>query len=108
MAEQVTVTVTGKPVTNAVKRVSPWETSKDTWQYVTIPELDVYGHPYGNVSINEHVFEAGQKHYVPAEVADEINRILKSHDEYLLHLLQPRKRKAVIAQVNKNSAWRGG
>jgi hypothetical protein len=86
-----------------VKRVNPWDTPKDTWQYVTIPERDIYDHPFGNISVNEHVFKAGAKHYVPAEVADEVNRIMKAHEEYLLQLLQPRKRRAVLAQINKNS-----
>lgn len=108
MAEQnVTVTVTGKPVSSTVKRQNPWETSKDTWQYVTVPATDIYDHPFGDISINEHVFKSGEKHYVPAEVAEEMNRLIKNHEAYLLQLLQPRKRQAVLAQVNKNASGGG-
>lgn len=104
VADNVTVTVTGKAVNPDAKRHDPFATPKDKWQYITIPEKDIYDHPFGSLAINEHVFEAGMKHFVPPDIAKELQRLITTREAYLMQLLQPRKRAAVLAQVNKNSA----
>lgn len=67
----------------------PWETSQDTWQYVTIPEDNPLGHKFPTIRLNKYNFEPGQTYKVPVPVAATVNDRIKVYNRSCVRLLQP-------------------
>jgi len=42
-----------------------WLSPKETWEYVTVPEEDPLGKGYPDISLNKHVFSAGETYNLP-------------------------------------------
>jgi hypothetical protein len=76
---------------NYKEPVDPWTTDESTWQYVTIPDEDPLGKEYCKVSLNKHVFEAGQTYKVPPQVADYVRDRVKVYNRSCVRLLQPNR-----------------
>lgn len=71
--------------------VDVWTTDETTWQFVTIPDEDPLGKEFPNVSINKHVFMAGQTYKVPGVIADYVRDRVKVFNRSCVRLLQPNR-----------------
>jgi len=71
--------------------VDAWTTDETTWQYVTLPDEDPLGKEFPIVSLNKHVFEAGQTYKVPPQVADYVRERVKVFNRSCVRLLQPNR-----------------
>jgi len=71
--------------------VDAWLTPKETWEYVTIPDEDPLGKGFPNISLNKHVFEAGQTYNLPLQVAAYVKERIKLFNRSCVRLLQPNR-----------------
>jgi hypothetical protein len=69
--------------------VDPWETPKETWQYVTLPEEDPLGKPFPTIRLNKTEFAKGQTYQVPPQVATYVNDRVKVFNRSCVRLFQP-------------------
>lgn len=76
-----------------VEKISAWDTPRETWEYVTVPEEDPLGKEFPRVTLSgpkqEHVFLAGQTYHVPSEVAAYVKDRVKVFNRGCVRLLQP-------------------
>lgn len=86
------------------KRVDPWETPKETWEYFSIPTETPLGEPHDNFSINHRTFKAGQTYLVPKEVADYLKERLRVYTKESVRRLQPNRDVTAEHAVNFGSA----
>lgn len=91
-----------KPVVET--KPSAWETPKETWQYVTIPEEDPLGKEFAPIGLNKDRFLAGQTYHVPAEVATYINDRIKVFNRSCVRLLQPNIDQKAVRDVAAGTA----
>lgn len=61
---------------------------RTNWQYVEIPDVDIFDKPFQGLSINGYKFERGNKYFVAPEVAQEIARIIKVNEKADRRILQ--------------------
>lgn len=71
------------------KPVDAWETPKETWEFVTVPDEDPLGKTFPNISLNKHIFEAGQTYNLPPQVAAYVKDRIKVFNRSCVRLLQP-------------------
>lgn len=63
---------------------------KKDWEYVTIPEKDLFDNKNPGFDINTYHFDAGT-HFVPPDLASEIKRIVQVAMDADIRILQPKK-----------------
>lgn len=85
-----------KPVVND----DPWMTSKDTWQYVTVPEEDPLGSDFPTITLNKITFHRGQTYQVPPQVAAFVNERIKVYNRGCVRLLQPNVDRVALREVS--------
>lgn len=88
----------------ATAKVDPWETPKETWEYITIPKETALGDPHDDLSINQRKFEAGKKYLVPKEVAEFLTERLFIYNKECVRRLQPTRDYASERAVSYGSA----
>jgi hypothetical protein len=66
-----------------------YETPRETWQYITIPDEDPLGKAFPSIYLNKEKFEAGQVYNVPAQIASFVNERIKIFNRSCVRLLQP-------------------
>lgn len=66
-----------------------WESPKETWQYVNIPDEDPLGKKFATISMNSHKFEAGRTYQLPAPVAVYVLDRIKQYNKACVRVLQP-------------------
>lgn len=71
------------------------------WQWVEIPDHDLFGEAHTGVSVNFDKFTPG-KYYVSPELASELKRLLQNRLEGDMRVLQPRQ-DMKMAQIMRNS-----
>jgi hypothetical protein len=84
-----------------VVKVDP--NDKSLWEYVEIPETDLFDQPFGTIQINFIDYAPG-KHFVNAELAGEIRRLLKQRQVGDLRVLRPtqdKKMQEIMARSGK-------
>src|ERR1700686_2302752 len=96
-----------------VEPVDAWDTAKETWEYVTVPEEDALGKEFPRVTLSgphtEHAFEAGQTYHVPAEVAAYVKDRIKVFNRGCVRLIQSNlDTKAQLAVAEHGSARAAG
>jgi hypothetical protein len=74
-----------------VAAVDAWETDQTNWEFVTIPDEDPLGKEFPIVSINKHVFEAGETYKVPPPIAAYVRDRVKVFNRSCVRLLQPNR-----------------
>lgn len=79
-----------------------WDTPKETWQFVTIPEEDSLGGPFPRISLNKEYFEAGKTYQVPAQIASYVLDRIKVHNRASVRLLQPNVDMKAIGDINNS------
>jgi hypothetical protein len=93
--------------------VPAWETPKETWEYVSVPEEDALGKTFPRVTLSgphtEHAFEAGQTYHVPAQVAEYVKDRIKVFNRGCVRLIQSNlDTKAQLAVAQHGSASAAG
>jgi hypothetical protein len=63
-------------------------TSRETWQYVTLPQEDPLGKPFPTIRLNKEAFEAGQTYQIPAPIAAYVNDRIKKFNRSCVRLYQ--------------------
>ena len=64
--------------------------NKDNWEWVEIPDHDLFGEEHTGVSVNFEAFTPG-KYFVSPEMAGEIKRLLANRMRGDIRVLQPRQ-----------------
>ena len=75
--------------------------NKDNWEWVEVPDTDLFGEPHTGVSINFEQFAPG-KYFVSPEMAGEIRRLLGNRLRGDMRVLQPRQ-DMVMARIMQKS-----
>src|SRR6266550_1427988 len=74
---------------------------KNNWEWVEIPDTDIFGEAHTGVSINFESFLPG-KYFVSPEMAFEVKRLLANRMRGDIRVLQPRQ-DAVMARIMAKS-----
>ncbi len=74
---------------------------KNNWQWVEIPDHDLFGEPHTGVSVNFEQFLPG-KYFVSPEMAGEVKRLLANRMRGDIRVLQPRQ-DVVMARIMAKS-----
>jgi hypothetical protein len=88
-----------KPVTN----VDPWKTSKETWQYVSIPDEDPTGMAFPTITLNKITFAPGQTYQVPLPVALYVKDRVKAYTKSVTRLFSPVVDRVALREVSVGS-----
>lgn len=56
----------------------PSEKDKSKWEWVSMPETDIFDKPQQKASINGIDFERGNRYFMPPDWATELRRIIKT------------------------------
>jgi hypothetical protein len=75
--------------------------NKDLWEWVEIPDTDLFGEDHTGVSVNFEQFLPG-KHFVSPEMATEVRRLLANRMRGDIRVLQPRQDQ-VMARIMAKS-----
>ena len=75
--------------------------NKDNWEWVEIPDVDLFGEDHTGVSVNFEQFLPG-KYFVSPEMASEVRRLLANRMRGDIRVLQPRQ-DAVMARIMAKS-----
>lgn len=71
--------------------------NKDLWEWVEIPDTDLFGEEHTGVSVNFEQFKPG-KYFVSPEMAFEVKRLLANRMRGDIRVLQP-KQDVVMARI---------
>jgi hypothetical protein len=74
---------------------------KNNWEWVEVPDVDLFGEEHTGVSVNFEAFTPG-KYFVSPEMAGEIKRLLANRMRGDIRVLQPRQ-DAVMARIMAKS-----
>ena len=74
---------------------------KAQWEWVEVPDHDLFGEPHTGVSINFEQFGPG-RYFVSPEMASEIKRLLENRQRGDIRVLQPRQ-DVKMAQIMSRS-----
>lgn len=91
------VVTTGKSAAEIAKS----NQDKSQWEWVEIPDTDLFGEPHTGVSVNFEKFLPGRYHVSP-EMAFEIKRLIANRQRGDIRVLQPRQ-DVVMAQIMSRS-----
>jgi hypothetical protein len=86
-----------KPVAT---QVDPWKTSKETWQYVTIPDEDVTGKTYPSIWLHKTEFKPAKTYHVPPQVAEYVNGRVKAYNRSVTRLFSPMVDRVALNDVS--------
>lgn len=75
--------------------------NKDNWEWVEIPDVDLFGEEHTGVSVNFETFLPG-KYFVSPEMAFEVKRLLANRVRGDIRVLQPRQ-DVVMARIMAKS-----
>lgn len=84
--------------------VDPWQTPKESWQYVTIPEEDATGKKYPDITLNKISFSAGQTYQVPPSVYQFVQDRIKAYNKSVIRLFNPKADLEALRVVPVGSA----
>lgn len=84
---------TGKSAAEVIKS----NQDKSQWEWVEVPDVDLFGEAHTGVSVNFEKFLPGRYHVSP-EMASEIKRLLANRQRGDIRVLQPRQ-DVVMAQI---------
>lgn len=86
MAEQVD----GILISEKGKKSDYSKVDKKFWRYVVVPAEDALGDTHSGVTLNGVHYAAG-RHFLPPQIADEVERILQMANRATLRIVQPRR-----------------
>jgi hypothetical protein len=76
-----------------------FETSKETWQYVTIPDEDPTGLKFPSIGLNKIEFRAGQTYHVPQVIAAYVAERVKAFNRSVTRLFSPQVDRKALNDV---------
>ena len=82
------------------KLIAVGEEDQSTWQYVTIPEKDLYDQVFPTIFVNNERFEAGKRYFACPSLAQEVQAIIARAQAADLRLMRPDKHEASLRQVS--------
>lgn len=94
MSAQPAVGQISVPKTDA-EQILERNKDKSNWEWVEVPEEDLYGKPFGFISINFRKFPSG-KHFVDPETAGEMKRLLHNRFQGDVRVMQPGQDKRAV------------
>lgn len=71
------------------------------WEYVEVPEVDLFDKPFGKVSINLIDYGPG-KHFVRPDIAKEIRGLLRDRFRSDMRVLRPTQDKKMLEIMARN------
>jgi hypothetical protein len=74
--------------------------SGEEFEYVTIPELDLFDYPHPGVGINREHYGPGT-HKLPKDIAAEVKDRLRVYEAQNIRILQPRKDMRALRDLAK-------
>jgi hypothetical protein len=74
---------------------------KSKWEWVDIPNVDLFGEPHTGVSVNFNTFLPG-RYFVSPEMAAEVRRLLENRQRGDIRVLQPRQ-DVIMARIMSKS-----
>jgi len=102
LSPRTIVTAPGPQVPGVKEAMASTATlDKSDWQWVEVPEEDLFGEKHTGVSINFEQFGPG-RHFVSAEKAGEINRLLQNRVRSDMRILQPNQDKKMLEIMERN------
>lgn len=87
-----------------VTPTDPWETPKETWQYVTVPEEDATGLKYPPIGLNKIEFKAGETYHVPQVIAAYVNERIRAYNKSVVRLFSPQVDRLALREVAVGTA----
>lgn len=88
------------PVVAKPTPVDPWHTSKETWQFVSIPDEDVTGKAYPSIWLNKIEFRKGETYQVPPQVAEYVTGRVKAYNRSVTRLFSPMVDRVALNDVS--------
>jgi hypothetical protein len=85
----------------SVEEILKMNENKDLWEWVEIPDFDLFGEPYGFVSVNFDQFWPG-RYFVSPEMAFEVRRLVNLRLRGDMRVLQPHKDGRMAAIMSKS------
>lgn len=92
---------TGEESTVSAADIIKLNADKNNWEWVEIPDTDLFGEAHTGVSVNFNTFGPG-KHFVSPEMASEVRRLLANRLRGDMRVLQPRQ-DVVMARIMAKS-----
>ena len=77
----------------------PWKSSKETWEYVTIPDEDPTGLKFPSIGLNKIEFRAGRTYQVPPSVAEYVKGRVKAFNKSVTRLFSPQIDRVALNDV---------
>jgi|SRR5690242_4628116 len=90
-----------------VKHERMWEEeeafneNQENWEYVEVPEVDLFDKPFGKISINLIDYHPG-KHFVRPDIAKEMRGLLRDRFQSDMRILRPTKDKKMLEIMARN------
>jgi len=81
---------TGEELTVSAAEIHKLNEDKNNWEWVEIPDTDLFGEAHTGVSVNFNQFGPG-KHFVSPEMASEVRRLLANRMRGDMRVLQPKQ-----------------
>ena len=97
------------PVTHhRIPEPAPKEVDRSNWEYVSIPEYDIFDKPLQGVSLNGYKFERGKTYFTEPEVAKEVRRIIAMGQRADLRILQSHPDTKAVNDQQRSGQQAGG
>ena len=84
------------------------EVDRSNWEYITIPETDIFDKPLQGVSLNGYKFERGKTYFTEPEVAKEVRRILAVGQKADMRILQSHPDVKAVSDQQRGGNQAGG
>jgi hypothetical protein len=81
---------------------------RSNWEYISIPETDIFDKPFQGCGLNGYKFERGKRYFVAPEVAAEINRLLQVSQKADLRILQSHPDVRAVNDQQRGGQQAGG
>lgn len=88
----------------AIVVAGPGIDSKDrsAWEYVTLPESDIFDKPHQGAAINQQRFFRGKTYFMPPDWAAELRRILEVMQKADIRILQSTPDRKAIREMSRD------
>ena len=76
-----------------------FQTPKETWQYVAIPDEDPTGLKFPSIGLNKIEFRAGETYHVPQVIAAYVTERVKAFNKSVTRLFSPQVDRKALNDV---------
>jgi hypothetical protein len=81
---------------------------RSNWEYITIPETDIFDKPLQGVSLNGYKFERGKRYFAAPDVVKEVQRILAMGQKADMRILQSHPDVRAVNDQQRSGTQAGG